>query len=167
MALNYVHVAYSGIIYLVICSHTAADSQDCQITPLTRNILNKMLTGKTALVTGASRGIGLAIAKAYAAEGAKVVCAARNLEGVEKELGDKGIYISTDMADKAKVDELCDKVLALGGVDIIVNNAGIYKIGNAESGDPDEWDTMFQVNVCYCYYYYCYCCLYTTHEKQP
>jgi NAD(P)-dependent dehydrogenase (short-subunit alcohol dehydrogenase family) len=89
------------------------------------------LTGKRALVTGGSKGIGLAIANALAAEGADVVIAARGVEaleaaaaGIAKQSGRRAFAIPVDTGDDASVQDLVTRAVAeLGGIDILVNSA--------------------------------------------
>lgn len=92
------------------------------------------LDGRVAIVTGASRGIGRAIALAYAVEGADVAVAARasaELDSVAdavRETGRRAIAVPTDVSVSADVDALVARTIAeLGGVDVLVNNAGAYK----------------------------------------
>src|SRR6201999_1395761 len=96
------------------------------------------LQGKRALVTGASRGIGAAIAQLLAAEGADVAityeksetAAADVVRGIEAH-GRRGVAIRADSADTAAVQSSVAKAAAaLGGLDILVNNAGILRVGN-------------------------------------
>src|SRR5580698_10418751 len=95
------------------------------------------LTGKRALVTGASRGIGAGIAKALAAEGADVAItyeksaqAADEVLDAIKDLGRRGVAIQADSADPPAVASSIQKTVAqLGGLDILINNAGILKLG--------------------------------------
>src|SRR5205814_2688101 len=95
---------------------------------------NKKLVGKVALVTGASKGIGTAIAKALAAEGAAVVVnyssskagAARVVEDITN-AGGKALAVQADLIRKANIERLfADAKNAFGSLDILVNNAGIY-----------------------------------------
>jgi 3-oxoacyl-[acyl-carrier protein] reductase len=113
------------------------------------------LAGKRALVTGGSRGIGAAIARRLAAEGADVaITYERSAERAEaltreiKALGRGSLAIQADAADpiaiKAAVDEA---VRALGGLDILVNNAGIFKSGPIEEMTLDDIDATLAVNV--------------------
>ncbi|WP_322796033.1 glucose 1-dehydrogenase [Tepidiforma sp.] len=109
------------------------------------------LDGKTAAVTGGSRGIGLAIARAFIEAGARVVIAARNEAAVAEaaaSLGARCIGLGCDVGDPASVDELAERAWALGPVDIVVNNAGVspyYK--RAELVSVEEFDEVVRVNL--------------------
>ncbi|MXY36268.1 MAG: SDR family NAD(P)-dependent oxidoreductase, partial [Dehalococcoidia bacterium] len=86
------------------------------------------LEGKTAIVTGGSRGIGYAIAEAFVGAGARVVISARGKEALEeaaKRLGPNAIAIPCDISDPEAVRSLVSDASRLGLVDVLVNNAGI------------------------------------------
>jgi NAD(P)-dependent dehydrogenase (short-subunit alcohol dehydrogenase family) len=117
------------------------------------------LTGKVAIVTGAGRGIGRAIAQLFAAEGAAVVVAARTVsEGEEtarriREAGGEARFIPTDVSQDAQVRHLvAETVHAHGRLDILVNNAGIGGPGKplAETSEA-EWDRVIDTNLKGCY----------------
>jgi 3-oxoacyl-[acyl-carrier protein] reductase len=112
------------------------------------------LTGKVALVTGSGRGIGRAIAIAYAKEGADLVLASRTkkqIDAVAKEITDLGrkvLAVPTDVTDRLEVDSMADKVREeFGRLDILVNNAGggLERNSILES-DPDLWIKDVTVN---------------------
>jgi len=113
------------------------------------------LTGKRALVTGASRGIGAAIAKALAAEGADVAItyeksteAAAEVVSAIRGLGRNAIAIRADSADAAAVQMSVEKTVAqLGGLDILVNNAGILVLSEVKDIELDGIDALLHVNV--------------------
>jgi NAD(P)-dependent dehydrogenase (short-subunit alcohol dehydrogenase family) len=113
------------------------------------------LAGKRALVTGASRGIGAAIAKALAAEGADVAITyeksadkAAEVVGAIKVLGRKAVAIQADSADAAAVQASVTKAVAeLGGLDILVNNAGILRLGELKDIPLADIDALLDVNV--------------------
>lgn len=110
------------------------------------------LTNKTAIVTGAGSGFGEGIARAYVAEGAKVLLTDINdasVERVASELGEQAIPYTCDVADKVQVEALVDHCVATIGVpDIVVNNAGITH-NNSPMTEIDEatYDRLFAVNV--------------------
>src|SRR3954471_15012091 len=113
------------------------------------------LKGKVAVVTGASKGIGAATAKALAAAGASVVVNyASSREGADrvvaaiKASGGKAIAVKGDVAKSADVQGLFDKAKAeFGKVDVLVNNAGIYKFDPIENVTEDEFHRQFNTNV--------------------
>jgi len=112
------------------------------------------LTGKVSLVTGASKGIGRAIAKALAAEGATVVLAARDaarLEAAVAEIvaaGGKAEARSLDVADRASVDACFDAVLAAHGrLDHLVNNAGVTRDNLLLRMKDEEWQDVLATNL--------------------
>ena len=110
------------------------------------------LTGKTALVTGASGGIGGAIAKALHTQGAKVVLSGTRveaLEAVKAELGDHTFIAQANLSDIASVEALPKAAEEAAGapIDILVNNAGITKDNLFMRMKDDEWDQVIAVNL--------------------
>ncbi len=112
------------------------------------------LAGRRVLITGASRGIGRAIALRYAAEGASLFLVATKvnaLESVAAEVGAQGVtaHVHTcDVSDRAQVQAMVDAaVAALGAVDVLVNNAGIYHVARLLDITPEDFDRVQQVNV--------------------
>jgi len=110
------------------------------------------LTGRRALVTGASGGIGAAIAKALHAQGASVALSGTRvgaLNVLADELGDgRTAVVACDLSDLAAVDDLIPQVeAALGGLDILVNNAGLTRDGLALRMKDADWQTVLDVNL--------------------
>ena len=110
------------------------------------------LTGMTALVTGASGGIGSAIARALAGQGARLAVSGSNagkLESFRAELGGDHVAVPCDLSDAVAVDQLVPAaVAALGGrLDILVNNAGVTRDNLAMRMKDEEWDQVIRVNL--------------------
>src|SRR5215467_12696073 len=112
------------------------------------------LTNQIAVVTGAGRGIGRAIALKFAAEGASVACVSRTVENSEKTanevraLGQKAWAHAADVSDSASVGATAEKILAEAGrVDILVNNAGITRDGLLMRMSEADWDTVLDTNL--------------------
>jgi 3-oxoacyl-[acyl-carrier protein] reductase len=109
------------------------------------------LTGKGALVTGASGGIGAAVAKALHAQGANVAISGtrkEKLDALAKELGDRVHVLPCDLRDRAAVVKLVEEAeKAVGQVDILVNNAGITHDNLFMRMKDEEWDDVINVNL--------------------
>jgi 3-oxoacyl-[acyl-carrier protein] reductase len=110
------------------------------------------LAGMTALVTGASGGIGSAIAKTLAAQGARVALSGTRAEALEKvaqEIGGGAVVTPCNLGDAASVEALIPSAVeALGGkIDILVNNAGITRDNLVMRMKDDEWDQVISVNL--------------------
>jgi 2-keto-3-deoxy-L-fuconate dehydrogenase len=102
------------------------------------------LAGLRALVTGGASGIGLATARLLAERGAGVICLDVTAEVPEAPLG----YVRADLTDDAAVRAaVAAAAERLGGLDIVVNNAGIGAVGTVEANPDDEWHRVFDVNV--------------------
>ncbi|MFC3711986.1 3-oxoacyl-[acyl-carrier-protein] reductase [Sphingoaurantiacus capsulatus] len=109
------------------------------------------LTGMKALVTGASGGIGSAVAKALASHGARVALSgtrAEALQAVADEIGGDTVILPCNLSDAAAVDALVPQAVeALGGLDILVNNAGVTRDNLAMRMKDEEWDQVIRVNL--------------------
>ena len=109
------------------------------------------LTGMTALVTGASGGLGTAIAKGLAAQGARLAISGSNAEKLEAfraELGGDHVALVCNLSDGAEVDGLVPRAVeALGKLDILVNNAGVTRDNLAMRMKDEEWDQVIRVNL--------------------
>ena len=112
------------------------------------------LTGKTALVTGGSRGLGLQIAEALGEAGAKILLTSRKAADLEEAAGDlqaKGIdtrWIAADASDPAQVHKVVDETLQrLGQIDILVNNAGATWGAPMEDYPLEAWDKVMNLNI--------------------
>jgi D-sorbitol dehydrogenase (acceptor) len=109
------------------------------------------LKDKVAIVTGGARGIGEAIVRAYAGEGAHVVIAdveTAKADALAAELGGKALALPLDVRDKASIESMLGAVVSkLGGVDILVNNAGIFNMGPLSEITEEDFDRQFGVNV--------------------
>ena len=124
------------------------------------------LVGRRALITGASSGIGEATALAMVAEGAAVALGARRKDRLEElagrisSEGGTAIAIEADITDEEQARALVEGAHAeLGGLDCLVNNAGVMLLGPLQGADPKEWRTMLEVN--------CLGLLYCTHYALP
>lgn len=102
------------------------------------------LTGLTALVTGSTRGLGLAMARALAAAGARVAVNGRTAEACEAVLWDGAVSAPFDVTDEHAVEEA---VARLGRVDILVNNAGLLRRRPLHEVSPDEWRRVLDTNL--------------------
>jgi 3-oxoacyl-[acyl-carrier protein] reductase len=113
------------------------------------------LAGKVAVVTGASKGIGAAIAKSLAAEGAAVVVnyasSKQDAERIVEEItagGGKAIAVQGDVSRSADVTRVfADAKKAFGKLDILVNNAGVYRFAPLEDATEEEFQRQFGINV--------------------
>ena len=109
------------------------------------------LTGKNALVTGSTRGIGRAIAEGLSESGARVAIVGRDLARAEEAataIGNNAIGFAADVADTAAVAQLVDDVeKAFGGIDILVNNAGITKDNLVMRLKDEDWDAVQNANL--------------------
>lgn len=113
------------------------------------------LKGRVALVTGASRGIGRAIAEALGAEGATVVvnyarneAAATEVVAALRAKGSQGVALKADVADYEAVNRMVDEILErFGAVDILVNNAGVWKGGRLHKVAKADWDLVLDTNL--------------------
>ncbi len=111
------------------------------------------LAGARALITGASRGIGAEIARAYAREGARLVICARSVDAVQalaeeiRSAGGEAIATGCDVTSEEQVAALVDTAQsALGGVDVLVNNAGAYKVCRFTDADVALYRHLIEVN---------------------
>jgi D-sorbitol dehydrogenase (acceptor) len=106
------------------------------------------LQGKTALITGAARGIGLAFAEAYLREGAKVVLAdVQGAEAAARALGDRALGITLDVTDQASIDAGVAAAEAWGGgIDILLNNAAIFNMAPIAEITREDVRRQFDVN---------------------
>ncbi|HEY0150283.1 MAG TPA: 3-hydroxybutyrate dehydrogenase [Allosphingosinicella sp.] len=114
------------------------------------------LSGKTALVTGSTSGIGLACARALAAEGANVVLNgfgdAAEIETIRAELeaagGARALYSNADLTNADAIEAMmADAAQAFGGVDILINNAGMQHVAPVDQFPVDRWDLIIALNL--------------------
>ena len=112
------------------------------------------LSGQTAIVTGASRGIGRAIALALARSGAKVACVARSEDKLKETVdaitaaGGTALALACDVTKRESVDQVVEKVVeAWGKLDILVNNAGITRDTLLPTMEDAQWDDVIQTNL--------------------
>ena len=115
-----------------------------------------MLKGKSVVVTGSTSGIGLAIARAFAKEGANLTingfgdkaAIEKERAGIEKEFGVKAIYSGADMTKPAEIAEMITTTeKTFGAVDVLVNNAGIQFVAKVEDFPIEKWDAVIATNL--------------------
>jgi 3-hydroxybutyrate dehydrogenase len=115
-----------------------------------------MLQGKTALVTGSTSGIGLAVARALAAQGANVTingfgdkaAIEKERTAIEKEFGVKALYSPADMSKPAEIAGMVRTIeQAFGSLDVLVNNAGIQYVAPIEEFPIEKWDQIIAINL--------------------
>lgn len=117
-------------------------------------LTGETLDGDVALITGASSGIGAATARALAAEGTSVALAARRedrLQSLADEIESEGgetLVVPTDATDEDQIYEMVDTTVEeLGGLDVLVNNAGVMLLEPVATANPDDWQQMLDLNV--------------------
>jgi len=110
------------------------------------------LSGKTVMITGASRGIGEAAARLFAKAGANIALLARSREAIADlagEIGDKALAIPCDVSRYWEVEAAVNATRdAFGGVDILINNAGVIEpISHIAEADPEKWGQVIDINI--------------------
>lgn len=109
------------------------------------------LSGKTAIITGAGSGIGRAIAIAFAREGANIALVGRRKEKLEetaKAAAGSSLIVPSDVSQSSQIDQIIEKTAQhFGGIQVLVNNAGLLHPGTAEQITESQWDETFNVNV--------------------
>lgn len=123
-------------------------------SPLASPALDRPLAGRVALVTGASSGIGVAVAEALGGHGASIVAVARRSDRL-RELGDRlatdGVEVTPVVADLLEPGAgervVAEAVRARGRLDVVVNNAGVMLLGPVAETAPDEWEHMLRLNT--------------------
>jgi len=113
--------------------------------------MSERLQGKIGIVTGAGSGIGRACAIALASEGARVALVGRRKDRVEalaREMGDSAFAISADVSKPGEIRRLINETVSrFGGLNFLINNAGVLHVGNAEQITEEQWDHTFNVNI--------------------
>ena len=116
-----------------------------------------LLDGKVALITGGSKGIGFAIAEALVSQGARVMITGRDaadLERAQARLGPRALSVSADARLAEEVERAVQATVdAHGGLDVLVNNAGIGIFKNAADMSPAEWQSIIDTNLSGVFYY--------------
>lgn len=109
------------------------------------------LSEKTVIITGASSGLGEAMARKLAAKGAKLVLGARRLDklkAIQKDLGENVRIMACDVTDAAQVEQLAKLAMdEFGRIDVLVNNAGVMPLSFFSEKKLDEWNRMIDVNI--------------------
>jgi len=109
------------------------------------------LNNKTAIITGGATGIGLACARLFTREGARVAIFGRRqdrLDQARKEIGDSVLAVQGDITHEQDIQRLVDTTLKeLGKVDILINNAGTFTGGPLHETDAEAWDRVFNINM--------------------
>ncbi|MTH66483.1 SDR family NAD(P)-dependent oxidoreductase [Paracoccus shanxieyensis] len=108
------------------------------------------LDGKIAVITGAAGGIGQSLARAFAAEGARVALLDRRTDGLDDlatELGGGAFALACDMSDAGDIVRAATRLEAMGGADILINNAAILRPGPLDSVSAVDWSAMLQINL--------------------
>ena len=118
--------------------------------------MTKSLAGKTALITGSTSGIGLAYAKILAAEGANIVingfgdsaAIEQERQALEQASGAKALYSGHDLTKPAEIEAMLQEAAStFGGVDILINNAGMQHVAPVEDFPVDKWDLIIALNL--------------------
>jgi len=113
--------------------------------------MDQSLNGKIAIVTGASSGIGRAVAYELAARGVKQVLTARSadrLTALAEDLNSESLVVAADMTSPKDIQTIVERAIGkFGRIDIILPNAGIYVSGDVTDGEPDAWDQLISTNV--------------------
>jgi NAD(P)-dependent dehydrogenase (short-subunit alcohol dehydrogenase family) len=130
---------------------TTGDRAIASDSSVTLILMSERLKGKIGIVTGAGSGIGRACAIALAREGARVALVGRRkdrIEEVAREIGDSALAIAADVSKTSEISRLLEEtVKRFGGLNFLLNNAGVLHVGTSEQVTEEQWDETFNVNV--------------------